>query len=54
MIDLVGLVLWVGKQFLEFSDVLPGLAEVQRPKIVVEIVVDEILDMWGGTLSMLK
>lgn len=54
MIDLVGLILGMRKQFLEFSDVLPCLAEVQRPEIVVEIVVGEILDMWEGTLSMLK
>lgn len=54
MVDLVGLVLGMRQQFLELSDVLPGLSEVQRPEIVVEIVVDEILDMWAGTLSMLK
>lgn len=54
MVDLVGLVLGMRQQFLELSDILPGLAKVQRPEIVVEIVIDEILDMWAGTLSMLK
>lgn len=54
MIDLVGLVLGMRQQLLQLSDVLPRLAEVQGPEIVVEIVIDEVLDMEAGTLSMLK
>jgi hypothetical protein len=54
MVDLIGFIIWVGEQFFEFGYVLPGLAEVERTKILIEIVVEEILDMEGGTLSMLK
>jgi hypothetical protein len=52
--DLAGLVLGVGEQFLQFRDVLPGLGQVERSEILVEVVVGEVLHRAGGTLSMLK
>ena len=54
MEDLVGLVLGRTQEFLQLSDVLVGLAEVERPEVFVEVVVDEVLGGSGGTLSILK
>jgi hypothetical protein len=54
MIDLVALVLRMRQQFFEFRDVFPSPTQIDWTKVLVEIVVDEILDMVGRTLSMLK
>lgn len=54
VINGVCFVVGVIHELLEFGDVLPGFAEVERSKILVEAVVDEILDGVLNTLSMLK
>jgi hypothetical protein len=54
VINLVGFVLGVREQFFELGDILPGFAEIEGAEILVEVVVDEILDGRGDTLSMLK
>lgn len=54
MVNLVGFVLGMGKQFFELCDILPGFTEIKGTEILIEVVVDEILDGCGGTLSMLK
>jgi hypothetical protein len=54
MIDLAGLVIGVGHEFFEFSHVLPGLPQIERPEVLVEAVVREVLPRATSTLSMLK
>ena len=54
MIDLAGLVIGIRHQFLELSDVFPCLGEVERPEVLVEAVVNEVLPSLRCTLSMLK
>jgi hypothetical protein len=39
VVDVVAFVLRVREQFLKFSDILPGFAEVEWSKILVEAVV---------------
>jgi hypothetical protein len=54
VVDLVGLVLGVRHQLLQLRHVFPRLPQVQRPEILVETVVDQVLRGRVGTLSMLK
>lgn len=54
MEDLAGFILGMRQQFLELGDILPRLGQVERPEILVEIVIDQILHREVGTLSMLK
>lgn len=54
MIDLVGFVLGVSQQFLEFGHVLPGFSKVKRTKIFIKAVIDKILVEGNTTLSILK
>ncbi len=54
MVDLVGLVVGVGEQFLQLGYVLPGLPQIEGPEVLVEAVVGEVLSWASGTLSMLK
>lgn len=54
VVDLVALIFGMGEQLLELGHVLPGLAQVQRPEILVEAVVDQVLGRLWGTLSILK
>jgi hypothetical protein len=54
VVDLVALILRMRQQLLELGHVLPGLAQVQRPEILVETVVDQVLRRLRGTLSILK
>ena len=54
MEDLTGLVLGMRQQFLEFGDILPSFGQVERSKILIEVVVGEVLHSRGSTLSMLK
>jgi hypothetical protein len=52
--DLAGLILGMRQQFFELGDILPGLGQVERSEILIEVVIDEILYRVEGTLSMLK
>lgn len=54
MIDLAGLVVGIRHQFLELSHVFPCFGEVERPEVLVEAVVDQVLTPPTCTLSMLK
>ena len=54
VVDLVGLVLGVGEQLLQLSDVLPGLPEVEGTEVLVEAVVEQVLGERMTTLSILK
>ena len=54
VVDLVGLVLGVRHQLLQLRHVFPRLPQVQRPEILVETVVDQVLRGAGSTLSILK
>ena len=54
MEDLAGLVLGMRQQFLQLRDILPSFGQVERSKILVEVVVGEVLHSGEGTLSMLK
>lgn len=44
MVDLVVFVLGVGHQFFKLGDIFPGFAQVERSKIFVEVVIDEVLE----------
>jgi hypothetical protein len=52
--DLTALVLGMRQQFLQLRDILPCFGQVERSKILVEVVVGEVLHSGGSTLSMLK
>jgi hypothetical protein len=54
VVNLVGLVLRVVHQLLEFGYVLPGLAQVQRTEVFVEIIIEKVLSTPRNTLSILK
>lgn len=54
MIDHILLIVGVINKFFKLSDIFPGLAEVERTEIFIEIVVDKVLFGIEDTLSMLK
>lgn len=54
MVDLVGEVVGVAEQLLQFGDILPGFAEVEGAEVLVEGLVFQILHGQGRTLSILK
>ncbi len=54
VIDLVLFVIGVDQELFEFSNVLPGFAEVERTKVEIEGFILEVLNRRGGTSSILK
>jgi hypothetical protein len=54
VVDLVCFVFGVRQKFFEFSDILPGFAEVEGAEIFIEAVIDEVLNGRMTTLSILK
>jgi len=54
MVDLICFIFWVNHQFLEFGYVLPCFAEIEWSEIFIEAIVDEVLSVVMGTLSILK
>lgn len=43
VVDLIALVLGVGHELFELSDVFPGFSKVEGSEIFVEVIVDEVL-----------
>lgn len=54
MVENILAVLFVSQKFLHLVDVLPDLRQVQRPEILEETLISEVLHVGKGTLSTLK
>lgn len=54
VVDLIGFVLGMRKELFELSDVLPGFSEIERAKVLIEAVIEQILAERMNTLSILK
>lgn len=52
--DFILFVLRIGDKLFEFTDVLPGFAQVEGPEVHIEGLVLQILNNDWGTWSMLK
>ena len=54
MVERAAAVLLVAQKFVHLVNVFPDFGQVQRPEVLEEALVAEVLSDQGGTLSMLK